>query len=362
MKIINIVDNLDQVNMGIWKAAISTADILKRSYGHESFLISPPSPERSREDLHGLIHIPVNDLRSGKVKEIISEWKLDPSECIIATHGSWQYPSRWGYEFQRQGFKWVYTPHGMLEAEDRNRKWWKKILYFHLFEKRFIRKAALVRAVSSPESYNLRKYFNQVDLIPNGINIESASDRPKENIILFMARIHKKKGIIELINAWLKSKISKGDYHLMIAGPDHGALAEVERLIEKHGKKNNISYAGPVYGSDKAEALRKAKFYILPSYSEGFPTSVLEAMQAGCVPLITEGCNFPEALANHAAIKIEPDVKSIKDALDRIMHMQDDEISLLSQKAIRFVSENYSMEKIAGRQAAVFGELLLKSY
>ncbi|HLF34050.1 MAG TPA: glycosyltransferase, partial [Cyclobacteriaceae bacterium] len=139
---------------------------------------------------------------------------------------------------------------------------------------------------------------------------------------LFLGRLHHKKGVVPLIKAWLSSSLNNDSrFQLIVAGPDDGELVKIKRLIGENRPKSedpfqrrdfvphqddrtsdlgpptsNILLKGPVYGSEKEKLLLSATYFLLPSQSEGFPTSILEAMTLGCIPVFSEGCNFPEAL------------------------------------------------------------------
>ncbi|MEJ0030745.1 MAG: glycosyltransferase [Bacteroidota bacterium] len=87
-----------------------------------------------------------------------------------------------------------------------------------------------------------------------------------------------------MVEAWHAINSQNNSVKLIIAGPDEGELKHIQHLI-----KGNVEYAGAVYGDGKKKLLNEASYYLLPSYSEGFPTSVLEAMSYGQIPLISSG-------------------------------------------------------------------------
>src|SRR5690606_2109470 len=148
-----------------------------------------------------------------------------------------------------------------------------------------------VRAVSRPEKANLEKQLGRgVTLVENGVTLPE--DLPpkddQETLFLFMARLHYKKGVAPLVRAWKRVMDGAGEKTLVIAGPDEGELEKIRPLLT-----GNVRYIGAVYGKEKEDWLKRSHYYFLPSFSEGFPTSVLEAMSYGLTPLITAGCNFP---------------------------------------------------------------------
>ncbi|MBC6491015.1 hypothetical protein BC349_08235 [Flavihumibacter stibioxidans] len=321
-------------------------------------------PANSVTSIPGQITIPAYPLESltiSYLKSLIHSRQLDTANDIIVTHGCWQFATHWGAFLKKLGYKWIYVPHGMLEPWPLQHKKWKKKLYLKFFERRMILKADLIRAVSSSEAQNLKKLFpaKNVILVPNGVECESEFKVIKENtpmIFVFMARLHQKKGIVHLVNAWLRSSLNNDSgYQLLIAGPDEGELPLIEPLIKK---TNNIRYVGVVKGSSRDELLASAHFYVLPSYSEGFPTSVIEAMEKGAIPLISRECNFNEAFDAGLAIDVKPDPAVIAPVLEKVATTAREEIALKGAACYQFIKAGYSLEQIAALQKFVYLELL----
>ncbi len=373
MNVLNIVDNITQVNFGIWNAAISTAEKLKNKYSIQSFLLYPEindSPELKEVIKIPIKHSSINKFLFNKqatisyIDNILKKYSLGRNNTIIVTHGCWQFPTRWGAILKEMGFLWIYVPHGMLEPWSLKQKRIVKMLYWNIWEYSLSKKADSVRAVGSPEYKNLTKYYstNKLKLIPNGTTIINATNKfeKKSNkpiIYLFMARLHHKKGIIPLINAWKNSKLNMHkNYEFIIAGPDDGVVDEVNDLLSSGTE--NISYVGAKYGKEKEELLQKSSFYLLPSYSEGFPTSILEAMQWNIVPIISKGCNFPEVFVEDIAINAEPNEYSIMNALNKSIEFSESQREELGDKCRIYISENYSIEKISDLQFNLLSQLL----
>lgn len=356
MRIINIIDRFDKVNFGIWNAAIATAKMLNETYGVQSELWFPETDFEA--ETPGANQIMLN-FKTDSVASIFAKRQLNPATDIIVTHGCWQYPTRWGAAFKKLGFKWICVPHGMLEPWSMQQKFIKKQLYFLLFEGRLSRKANVVRAVGSPELLNLKKLFASIVLIPNGINIDSTTSisKPSNPVqYLFMARLHRKKGVVQLVKAWQNSCLKNSPEHrLVIAGPDDGELSDLMPVI---ASATNVSYVGAVYGTEKQKLLRESHFYVLPSHSEGFPTSVVEALGNGLVPIISNGCNFPEAFENKVAIHTETNESAILKSLNESSKISEPELKVLSAKCIAFVLENYSTSRIAALQFQLYNGLL----
>ena len=252
----------------------------------------------------------------------------------------------------------------MLEPWSMQQKRFKKWLYFSLLERRLLAKADVIRAVGTPEFNNLQKMLSaKVELIPNGIPSldQPFSEKPASpRHFLFMARLHHKKGLLPMVRAWLNSSLANNSlYQLTIAGPDDGELTALKGLLTSSGV-TNIQYVGAVYGAEKEVLLQRSHFYLLPSFSEGFPTSLLEAMQYGLIPLMTSGCNFPEALEAELAIAITPEEASILKGLNQAAELSSADLNNWGQKAAAFVNQHYNLSHIAELQYKLYKSLLEK--
>ena len=186
-------------------------------------------------------------------------------------------------------------------------------------------------------------------------------ENPAVTNYLFMARLHEKKGVIPLVKAWIESPQARNlAHHLYIAGPNDGELAQLEEILSLH-QNINIGYLGAIYDQAKIELLAKTHIYILPSFSEGFPTSVLEAMNSGAMAVITDGCNFPIAIENEMALRTTTNIEDLKSTLTYLYNAP---LITLRDKAIRsahWVADNYSNRSIAQQQAALYTDLISKN-
>lgn len=361
MRVINIVDRLDRVNFGIWNAAVSTARELKQQFAIDSEIWYPKSTEEAgAEELNGAFPRPLSLTGKEELAAKIAEARLAKRDDIIVTHGCWQYPTRWGKLLHEKGFLWMAVPHGMLEPWSISQKPVRKWLYLNLLEKRYLRRADKIRAVAKPEFDRLAGIFGRsVVWIPNGIEAQDESPPEEKELaclnFLFMGRLHHKKGIMPLLEGWVKSSLAlRSDCSLKIAGPDDGELGKLRACLNRKGMAKNVEYLGPVYGLNKRKLLETSHFFILPSYSEGFPTSVLEAMHHGLIPLISKGCNFPEILESGLAIEVEPDPSIVADALDHAVTLGPDDLLLRRKRVSSFIYNNFTHRIIAQKQKEAY--------
>lgn len=361
MKIINIVDRLDPVNFGIWNAAVSPSRELFQAYGIQSELWYPwtDAPEsvavpegiqtRAVRSRVGLAAAPP-PIESG------------PLETVIVTHGCWQYPTRWGWWYARRGYRWLAVPHGMLEPWSLGQKAWRKRLYFRLAEGRFLAEASACRAVSAPEADRLRRRLAvPIVHVPNSVEWPERTGPTSLTPplqFLFLGRLNHKKGLRVLLEAWEHSGIWKRDAaRLIVAGPDDGEAGAIRRTVPALMSAPSITLLGPTFGAAKQALLELCHYFVLPSFSEGFPTSVLEAMRSGLVPLVSDGCNFPEVLDSPIALRANPCHESVVTALRTAASMSPSEYEDRARRAITLVRERYTLPVVAAQLARVVREL-----
>jgi glycosyltransferase involved in cell wall biosynthesis len=165
-----------------------------------------------------------------------------------------------------------------------------------------------------------------------------------------MARLHQKKGIVPLVKAWTKV-MKNAPAKLIIAGPDEGELSKFHHFLG-----GNVVYLGPVYGDEKVKLLNEAHYYVLPSFSEGFPSSVLEAMSFGAIPLISKGCNFPEVFDQKLGYNIEPDEISIGKVLS-MLRVRDYDTAKSHENHL-FIKEGYAESRIAEKLFALYSQCI----
>jgi glycosyltransferase involved in cell wall biosynthesis len=297
-------------------------------------------------------------------------WIDGSTHDLAHLHALWMYTSvatrRWA---RRQGKPYIVTPNGMLDPWAlRNSKWRKRFARL-FYEDRTLRGAACLHANTMKELGDFRAYGlrNPVAVISNGVNLPADKQRvegrtsvaAQSKVLLFLARIHPKKGLAELIEGWRISPARRNGWMLEIAGWDDGKHeAQLRAHCERLGLRSSVSWVGPQYGVNLANAYKRATAFILPSFSEGLPMAVLEAWSYGKPVLMTPHCNLQEGFAAQAALKIDPDPDSIAEGITRIVEMPGEELTAMGRRGRRLVEEKFSWPKVAADLKAVYDWVL----
>ncbi|MCX8156980.1 MAG: glycosyltransferase [Verrucomicrobiae bacterium] len=333
---------------------------------------------------------------SPRLKIALSKGSWD----IFHVHGLWQYIGIAGrHKAVSARNALIITPQGMLDSWALKHSSWKKRLAGILYENRNLVHASCIHAVCESEYHSVREYglSNPVCVIPNGVEIPLAQENRFEprmrdetkKMLLFLGRLHPKKGLENILRAWSRVKKETkrlDDWVLGIAGWDQcGHEVELKKLSDEIGlawtdvgeddknsnqtkhSYNHKSYAtripeilflGPAYEERKDALMRACSAFILPSYSEGMPVAVLEAWSYGKPVIMTPACNLPEGYAAGAAIKVEPEPVSIANGIKQILEMSDQELEQMGRRGRQLVEERFSWPKIAQQMKSVYDWLL----
>ena len=401
--------------------------------------------------------------------------KANPDLCHL--HSLWMYPGvameRWS---RKNGRPYMVTPNGMLEPWALRNSGWKKRLAGLFYENAMLRGAACLQANTLKEADDFRAYGlkNRIEIVPNGVNLpdkltaEDAESTEGKKRLLFLGRIHPKKGLIGALRAWAdiqnsKSKIQNSkQWQFVIAGWDQGGHeAELKALCADLGlrtafrttKDTNIHenirprmtqssavagarwsdrrsarrarewerasqictdgqqgnahgtcagdsepdlltskladapvseslirsasgpasaldagrstldsaevlFFGPAFGKEKEALLRSAEAFILPSFSEGLPMSVLEAWSYGLPVVMTPECNLPEGFACGAALEIRSGERSFQDGMRILIEMTKQERAAMGMRGRRLVEERFTWPKVAQSLKEIYESLL----
>jgi len=358
MRVIHIVDNAEMINYGVWHAAVSNATQLNKEGVEVELWYPEPGDPENIPVVVKKVKVPSTGIAALKV--LIEERKLNKQTDIIISHGAWRYPTQWGHYLKKRGFRWIYVPHGMLEPWSMQQKRIKKLVFFHLLERRMVLKADVVRAVSQTERENLYKFFPRSDVrfMPNAVEPIEKAGKVEDGFVryLFLSRLHAKKNLLALAKAWVSSPLNnKANTELVFAGPDQG---ELEGLRQYMQQSNNMRYADSVYGKEKENLIRACTYYILPSFSEGLPSSLLETMSAGLVPIITEGCNLPDVFTLDMGFKIDTSPDDIRAMLAYTVILDKQVIAEKAAKCRSYIDAHFTLQAVTKKQLVFFTQLL----
>ncbi|MEO6786517.1 MAG: glycosyltransferase [Chthoniobacteraceae bacterium] len=296
-----------------------------------------------------------------------------PAEAVAHFHGLWQhgFPSL-ARACRHRGIPYVVSPHGMLEPWARRKKWWKKWPYFHLVEKRWIAGAACVLATAEPEAARLRGIFprSRIESLPLGLTADKRPDYAaararlgwgaEETVLLFLSRIHEKKGLdlLLLALAELHGTLPSAT-RLVIVGPEEQPdyAARCREFIAQNAQRlPRTDWIGAVWGEDRWSYFQGADLFCLPTHSENFGLAVLEACQVGTPALTTTETPWAGPLGSGRGFIARPEIADIHAQIARFFSNK--RSSATEREALAaWAWENFDWATLAPRYAALYAGL-----
>lgn len=265
----------------------------------------------------------------------------------------------------------VSSVHGMLEQWEMRHKWLKKSIYSWLFERPSISRSTCLRALSGREVGDYRRYGSKaaVAVVPNGIDplepvdtalfFERFPELRGKSIVLFLGRVHHKKGVLNLLHAWRAVSARSRDAHLVIAGPDYEDTGvNARQLISEFSLENSATMPGVLSGQTKMAALSAARYFCLPSFSEGLSVAVLESLSIGTPVVITPECNVAGVDTSGAGRLTSNDPAALAEALTSCLGATDSEWRQMKLAARKLARSEYDWSHIAAQMHSVYEWLL----
>ena len=271
----------------------------------------------------------------------------------------------------------IVSPQGMLEPWALNNNFYKKKFSWYLYHNRDLKYINVLHATAEQEAENLKRLGlkQPIAIIPNGINLENydktqniskfdnnklyGAKKDDRRKLLYLSRIHPKKGLINLVKAWEKLKPNK--WKVIVAGPDEGGhRQEVEKLISEKKLSQYFEFIGPVEGKSKYDLYKSSDLFILPTYSENFGIVVAEALMSGLPVITTKGAPWEGLIKNNCGwwidIGVDPMIKTLKLALSLSPEILDQ----MGNRGKIYAENNFGYASIAKKMLEVYDWILKK--
>jgi glycosyltransferase involved in cell wall biosynthesis len=329
-------------------------------------------------------------LREAYPKVAISEWPATRRDWIkdrnlrasfnnvvrgadgVHIHGLWEQSTFAAASAARRHKRpYIVSAHGMLDKWALANRRIKKAIYSALVEKTNVQGATCLHALTRAEAQDYVAYGAKqpIAIIPNGVQVprdtssalflQQFPDLKDKRLVLFLGRIHFKKGLDLLVNAW---RSIAGDFpaaQLVLAGPNcEGTQEELERAICGSSLQSRVTFTGMLRGSMKWSALATAECFVLPSYSEGLSVAVLEAMGSGLPVIVSNACNLPEIARRGAGWVIPPEAGALHEALGQCLSGSWTAKQQMGDRGRAFVDEEFSWPSVASRMNDLYAWVL----
>lgn len=242
---------------------------------------------------------------------------------VIHLHGMWSpFLAAFGLCAIRFGIPYIVAPHGMLEPWSLTARRQRKRLALSTYQGLILARASALHATSEQEAENLlslKVSKAPVYVVPNAVRepgagpLAPAALPSAKRTLLFVSRIHEKKGLDLLLAAW--NALRPAGWNLLIVGS--GETRYVDRLkqyVKAHGL-SEVEFRSHLEGEALEETFRSASLFVLPTYSENFGNVVAEALIRGLPVITTTGTPWSQLVANQCGWYIEPTLEKLTQAL-----------------------------------------------
>jgi len=346
MKILHIIRSVNPEGGGPIEGILQLSSV-KKKFGHHIEVLSLDAPD---DTFVKEFPLPVHAMGPGlgiygyssKFKPWLAAHARDYHAIVI--NGVWQYHSVAArVVLKTKNLPYHIFTHGMLDPWFKNKypiKHLKKCLYWLLCEYPVIRDARKVLFTCEEEKVLARQSFSLYRCNEQVVNfgtaghtgdaegqralfLDSFPHLKGKPFLLFLSRIHPKKGLDMLIQAFAKTSKDHPGLELVVAGPDQvGLQAELQQLAEKLSIGDKITWTGMLKGDMKWGAYHAAEAFILPSHQENFGIVVAEALSCSLPVLISNKVNIWQEIAeDRAGLVVEDSLPGCMDLINRWQQM-----------------------------------------
>lgn len=279
---------------------------------------------------------------------------------VVHIHGLWDRDihraARWAYA---RHLPVVWSPHGNLTPWALRQRWWKKALVLLAWQWQALARAKMLHVTADCEELDVRRLGlrNRVAVVPLGVSTsldESEIRHLKQmsrrksgcRILLFVSRLQKKKGLLNLVRAW--AQVEHTGWRVQIAGPDQeGYEAEVRAECRRLGVEDDFEFLGTVFGEAKDRLYAAADLFVLPTFSENFGAVVIESLINGTPVITTKGAPWAALEAERCGRWIELGVESLKVSLQEMLALSDSERESMGMRGRAFAERHYAWRSVA---------------
>lgn len=273
--------------------------------------------------------------------------KIEPVD-FFHLHGVYTYTQYIGSKISlERKLPYIVSPHGMLEPWILEKGAIKKKVYLSLVLNNLIKKASFLHAITPLEKNNLFELTNHKNIIEipnlfdfNLVTKKKLSYNPKEDYLIYIGRIDKKKGLEILINSL--SKISNKNIKLKILGAENEYSNSIKSTILQLNLEDRIEFLGAIYDDEKYNLISNARALIAPSYSEAIGMVNLEAAACRTPVITTFQTGIKKEWNNNGGKLINPNEDELRQAIVECLAWDHSERIDRGNSLYTYANENYS--------------------
>lgn len=355
MKIIQVAPSIDLESGGPSYTVTRLASELNRLHGNVQLHTLHSNNEKIETDIEPIFHLALKIKKIGMSPSLLKGlYSTAERSDVLHSHGLWMMPNIYpGRVAREKGCVLVISPRGMLANWSLNRSKYKKIVMGYAGQYRTLRSASgfHVTAISELEDIRGHGLTQPAAVIPNGVDIPDIdeckvpfSDRKR---VLFLSRIHPKKGLNILMDAWKVLAETYPKWELIICGPGERQYVQDAIRSIQIMRHQNVHYREPVYGREKYELFRSSDLLVLPTENENFGVVVAEALAHRVPVIVSHGAPWEGVQTNRCGWWIHNNCKTWTETLMTAMAMSDEARREMGIRGRQWVTNTLSWNVIA---------------
>lgn len=364
MKVLSFISSLDLSSGGPSRSVPMLAKGLAE-LGVDITLMTVKSENMNTHALEGT-SAKLKVLTPSFSKKEIANYLADERFDLIQIQSMWDLPyHKVMVEARKLSIPYIVTPRGMLEPWSLSQKKWKKKLAWWLYQRNDVQKSACVFTTAKMEADHVGELgiTTSKAIIPNGIETDGypckSSVGHVKKQVLFLSRIHVKKGIELLFEAWKRIHTDYQDWQLLVIGNGETEyIHSLENRVESLGLKDSIKILPPVFGEAKIKVYQESALFCLPSFSENFGMVIAEAMSCGTPVITTTNCPWEILNETNTGWCIDLSVDNLEHALREAMWMDANALYDMGQKASKLIFDNFDYRSITRKTLRLYEWLL----
>ena len=285
---------------------------------------------------------------------------------VVHDHGLWLLSNlQAGWAAAAAGKPFVVSTRGMLSPPALSFSRARKCAFWKLLQGPVIRRASCIHATSGQEYDELRAFGlrHPIAVIPNGIDVPDLVLEPLaaaggKQVVLFLGRLHPKKGIELLLQAWAKVEPGHSGWQLSLIGSGEEWYVRELQALSRNLDLGRVSFGGATYGAAKWDVYRAADLFVLPSLNENFGLTAAEALAAATPVIATTGTPWSRLEAEGCGWWVEPTPYALAAALTAAMAMPRPALREMGLKGREWMLRDFSWNRVAQDMADVYAWLV----
>lgn len=288
--------------------------------------------------------------------------EMTTASAVLHGHGLWRIANLFPFLLGNSAsIMLVWSPRGMLSEWSWNYKAALKRPFWHLLQRPALRKVRCFHATAASECADIRRlgFTQPVAVIPNGVDVPHlAKDQHKQNRLVFLSRIHPKKGVHLLVEAWRAVADAVPDWELIVAGKLDSAYAVDLQTTSRNTGIPRLHFVGEVLGDRKTQLLASARLFVLPTYSENFGMAIAEALAHATPVITTVETPWTAIEGKECGWCIAPNASDLREILLKALHLPVTQLDAMGRNGREWMKGSFSWSRAADMMQELYAWML----